>query len=299
MKINLKRYENNIQSQFGEDGVIAEIFNKIGIENKICVEFGAWDGIHLSNTWNLWKNLGWECLLIEGDKNKYNDLIETTKTSSNVKTLNAYVSFEGVNTLDNILEKFNFPKNIDLLSIDIDGDDYYILESLRRFSPRLILIEYNPTIPPEIELIQSKGEYFGASARSILKLSHQKKYKLIHMTETNMFLLNEDDFSRLKIEEAPLEELCLKKHLAYIISGYDGKTFLTGKSPYAQFDSINTKNKYPSLLYSDQIDIEKVLVQKITDNNIHKSSLLKKISQKTPFYTLLKNLKGQNKLKKS
>jgi Methyltransferase FkbM domain len=261
--MNLKEFENNIQSQFGEDGVIAEIFKKIGIENKICIEFGAWDGIHLSNTWNLWKNLGWESLLIEGDPVKYKELTENIKKFPNVKALNVYVSFEGENSLDNILKNFNFPKNIDLLSIDIDGDDYYILESLNNFSPRLIIIEYNPTIPQDIELIQSKGEYFGASALSILKLSHQKKYKLVHMTETNMFLLNEDDFTKLEIEEQLLEDLFISKNLAYIVSAYDGKTFLIGTPPYSQFGSVKTKNKYPSFINSNDIDIDKVVIQKL------------------------------------
>jgi hypothetical protein len=268
--MSYKKYENNIQSQFGEDGVIAEIFNNIGVQNKICIEFGAWDGIHLSNTWNLWKNLGWESLLIEGDNTKYIELAKNVINEPNVKTLNTYVSFEGVNCLDNILEKNNFPKNIDLLSIDIDGDDYYIFESLKHFFPRLIIIEYNPTIPAHIELIQGKGEYFGASALSILNLAHKKKYKLLHMTETNMFLIKDEDFNKMGIEEIALEDLFINKHLTHVVSDYDGKTFLVGKPAYAQFETIKAKNRYPILINVNKLEIEKVFIQQVIEQNIHK-----------------------------
>ena len=65
------QYSNNITSQFGEDGIIKEIFNRIGTKYKICVELGAWDGKHFSNTWNLWFNNEWHAILIEADKNKF------------------------------------------------------------------------------------------------------------------------------------------------------------------------------------------------------------------------------------
>lgn len=261
--MGLKKFEQNIQSQFGEDGVIQEIFTRIGTINKICVEFGSWDGINLSNTWNLWHEQGWEALLIEGDKKKHKVLTNTVKAFEKVLPVNAYVTAAGDNSLDNILIKYKFPKEIDLLSIDIDGDDYYIFESLSYCSPKVVIIEYNPTIPPHVEIIQEKGEYFGASAKSILKLAHKKGYKLTHMTETNMFFVTNKSFDRLGFDEPILEEVFVNKHLVYVISSYDGKTFAVGNPPYVNFKNIKSQHSYPAIINPLNVTIEKTVIYKI------------------------------------
>lgn len=259
--MSLKLFEKNIQSQFGEDGVIEEIFKRIGTTNKVCVEFGAWDGIHLSNAWNLWHNEGWQVLLIEGDKTKYELLVSNTKDFKNVHPFLAYVTPEGENSLDAIFKKLKYPKDIDMLSIDIDGDDYYIFENLKQFTPRLILVEYNPTIPPEIEIKQEKGEYFGSSALSLLNLSHAKGYKLAHMTDTNMFFVIESEFIKLGFDEPLLSNFFINKHLTYLISSYDGKTFLAGPATYSQFEKVDSSIKYPQIISSNK-SINKVVVYK-------------------------------------
>ena len=260
--MSLKSFEKNIQSQFGEDGVIEEIFNRIGTTNKICVEFGAWDGIHFSNAWNLWHNKDWTALLIEGDKAKHELLVSNTKKFNNVHPYLAYVAPEGENSLDSILKKVNFPKDLDMLSIDIDGDDYYILETLNNFKPRLILIEYNPTIPPGLDILQSKGEYFGSSALSLLKLAHKKGYKLVHMTDTNMFFVSDNDFLKLDIEEPLLENIFDRKHLVYVISSYDGRSLLVGNPPYSVFETIKSSMRFPEII-AENVSIEKVIINKI------------------------------------
>src|SRR5882724_7437217 len=204
--MSFKEFEKNIQSQFGEDGVIEEIFKRIGYANKICVEFGAWDGVHLSNTWNLWSNQGWTALLIEENKQKFETLLSTTRGFNNVNAVNVHVSANGAHSLESILEKSKFPADVDLLSVDIDGDEYYILKSLVNYSPRVIVSEYNPTIPPDREIIQAEGEYFGSSALSLLKLGHSKGYKLVHITTTNIFLVHQTAFGKLLIDEPSLED---------------------------------------------------------------------------------------------
>jgi hypothetical protein len=271
--MSLKVFERNIQSQFGEDGVIEEIFNRIGTTNKICVEFGAWDGIHLSNAWNLWHNEGWNALLIEGDKAKFELLVRNTKDFKNVHPILAYVAPEGNTSLESILNKEDFPKDLDLLSIDIDGDDYYIFESLINFIPRLILVEYNPTIPPGVEIIQKRGEYFGSSALSLLKLGHKKGYKLAHMTDTNLFLVKENLFSNLGIKEPFLEDAFVYNHLTYLISGYDGKSFLMGNPPYLNLDTLPSTYVFPELM-SENVNINKVIINKMIF--LEKGSIIKK-----------------------
>lgn len=107
---NLKNFQKKIYSQNGEDGILEEIFNKIGTLNKYFVEFGAWDGTHLSNTANLRLNHNWSGLLLESDISKcQNEIIHGTVTSENI---------------NNLFSQNNVPNEFDLLSIDIDSHDY-------------------------------------------------------------------------------------------------------------------------------------------------------------------------------
>jgi hypothetical protein len=221
--MDLKKFEKNIQSQCGEDGILEEVFNRIGITNKICVEFGAWDGIYLSNTCCLWKEKNWRAILIEGDKERYDILVKNTKEYSNVIAVNKYISFDGENSLDRILSTLNLPREIDILSIDIDGDDYYIYENLIDFIPRVIVIEYNRTIPPHIDVVQERGNgCFGASALAILKLAHFKGYKIAHLTESNMIFVINSEYSKLNIPEPDIDRIFPYKSLSYLFSSFNG-----------------------------------------------------------------------------
>jgi len=88
--LNLLKFSKIIFSQNGEDGIINKIFDIIGIESKICCEFGAWNGIHLSNTRNLILN-GWSGILIEGDEGKFKELKRSYEGNINVHCLQVYV----------------------------------------------------------------------------------------------------------------------------------------------------------------------------------------------------------------
>jgi hypothetical protein len=232
MAMNLRKFESNIKSQYGEDGVISEIFHRIGTENKICVEFGAWDGIHLSNSWNLWHNLNWNAYLIEGDSEKVKVLQKTIAPFPGVHALEAYVMPEGQNSLDQILAKQNLPKNFDLLSIDIDGDDYHIFENLNHFKPRVIIIEFNPTVPAHLEMVQERGEQMGASALSIIKLGESKGYTAVHITAVNLFFITNEIFDMGQFEKLDLDKSFKTDHLVSVITSFDGFQYLTSRLNY-------------------------------------------------------------------
>ena len=232
--MSLKKFEKNIRSQYGEDGVIDEIFSRIGNNNKIAVEFGAWDGEHLSNTWDLWKNKDWYSYLIEGDSKKAKELEKNLIPFKKTTSIHSYVTEEGENSLDVILSKFPIPKDFDLLSIDIDGDEFYILEGLNNYKPKLIIIEYNPTVPPYVEMVQAKGEYLGSSSFSLIKLGEMKGYKPIHVTNTNLFLLSNDIFELGNFELLDLNIQYKNPNLVNVITSYDGISFLSANLPYKQ-----------------------------------------------------------------
>lgn len=264
--MELKDFESNIQSQYGEDGVIEEIFNRISHINKYCVEFGSWDGIHLSNTWHLWHNLDWSALLIEGEKERFKVLKENTEQFQKVKIVNEFVSIQGESSLDSILRKTSAPEVFDLLSIDIDGDDYHVFSSLNDFKPRVVVIEYNPTIPPHLHVVQEPGEYFGASALAITELAHSKGYKLVHLTDTNLFFVLASDFIKMNITEVALEADFKYRNLTTVITSFDGNEFLNQKPPFKwKIPVEGTKWKLFGLLKSTPMGKKKPLVRSITE----------------------------------
>ena len=145
----LLEHRANVTSQIGQDGILAKIFDLVGEGQKFCVEFGAWDGKHLSNTWNLIANKGWSGILIEGDPTKFRGLL-ATHPYPRVKALNCFVHWQGEQALDDILARNGAPAQIDLMSIDVDGNDWHIWKSLAKYRPRVVLIEFNPTIPNDV-----------------------------------------------------------------------------------------------------------------------------------------------------
>ncbi len=231
----LDQHASNIVSQNGEDGILAEIFRRIEPRSRLCVEFGAWDGKHLSNTWALWHESGWSAVLIEGDRERFLQLEKSITSFPSVKAVHAFVAASGPSSLDSLLGREGVsPDGVDLLSIDIDGDDYHVWSSLTTYRPRVVVVEYNPTIPPELDLVQRQGEYFGASAAALTRLARDKGYGLAACTATNCIYVHRDDFPALSIPELDLSAGFDRSQLCYVINAYDGRTFLTTKPVYSR-----------------------------------------------------------------
>src|SRR6266850_743731 len=189
---SLADHGSNVYSQSGEDGIVARIFEIIGARSRLCVEFGAWDGFYLSNTANLWTN-GWQGVLIEADPERFRELQRNVGAHS-VKAVQGFVRREGEDTLERILLREGVTDTPDLLCIDIDGDDYHVFASLTDLRPRVVICEYNPTIPPHIELVAEPGNYFGCSALSVVRLGEKMGYRLVACTESNLVFVLAEDF---------------------------------------------------------------------------------------------------------
>ena len=220
----------NKYSQHGEDGIVAKLFELIGAKSKLCIEFGAWDGLYLSNTANLWTN-GWKAVLIEGNPRRWEILKENTKGSDCV-CIKAYVAREGPNSLESLLRRAGVDFEVDLLSIDIDGDDYHVLDSLDTLKPRIIICEYNPTIPAETDLYACYGNNFGASVSALARVAGNKGYKLVALTDTNCFFVRENLLEKLQDFEMSLEEIRIDRLLVFLITSYSGQYVLSGPGPY-------------------------------------------------------------------
>lgn len=227
----LSDYSADVYSQSGEDGIVEKIFDIIGATSKLCVEFGAWDGFYLSNTANLWAKKGWKGALIEMDAARFKQLVENTKEFQ-CRCIAARVGIDGKDTLENILQRESVAGPVDLLSIDVDGDDYYIFQSLGALKPRVIICEYNPTLPPHLEFVPAAGNYFGCSALSLVKLAEEKGYKLVAVTNSNCVFVQAADFPRFAEYETSLPNLAVTKHLTYCITGYAGDYLLSREPTY-------------------------------------------------------------------
>ncbi len=227
----LLEFSNNIFSQRGEDGILKKIFEILSIQNPWCVEFGAWDGKHLSNTHELVVHKNWSGVFIEADPKRFLELCDTYKGNSKVHSINKYVAFSGDGTLDTILKKTPIKKDFALLSIDIDGNDYHIWDSLKEYRPQVVVIEYNPTIPNHIDFIQPKDMKVnqGSSILSVTKLAKEKGYELISVTSLNAIFVLKEHFNKFEIQDNSLSELNKNsKYHTTLFHLYDGTIVLHG-----------------------------------------------------------------------
>lgn len=229
----LCRYRKDVKSQFGEDGIIQKILEFIPSNelNHWCCEFGAWDGQHCSNTFNLLTNHGWSGLLIEANQKKFQDLKTTYKKNERVKLVNKFINISGKNTLDDILQKVEIPQDFDLLSIDIDGNDYHIWASLKNFHPKLVIIEFNPTIPNNIAFIQAPNPKtkHGSSLLAINELARQKDYELICVNAENAFYIKRKFFKAFGIKDNSISSLKYYNEPLQVFQLYDGTMVFHGE----------------------------------------------------------------------
>jgi hypothetical protein len=195
---DLRNFERQIYSQYGEDGVIAEIFRRIGEGGKFAVEFGIEDGTEC-NTRHLFEDCGWSGLLIDGSP-EYVASARALYAGRPVEVMNRFI------TVENILEIFRegrVPRDFDLLSIDIDGNDYWIWEKITTaYRPRVVVIEYNGrwapprewVIPYDPDFRWDGSVYYGASLESMARLGASRAYRLVgcSFAGLNAFFVRDD-----------------------------------------------------------------------------------------------------------
>lgn len=238
IKPKLLDFSTNVYSQFGEDGIIAKIFETIQPESKVCVEFGAWEGFYHSNTANLWTN-GWKGVLIEGNLEKFKALRLKTRPYGCI-CVNEFVRPDGQSSLNSILSRADV-HDIDLLSIDVDGDDYAIFASLT-VRPRVIICEYNPTIPKNVRMTSSVGSHFGCSSLSLIELAQKMGYSLIAMTDCNCIFVLNGEFTKFAHFETDYQSIAPEKHLTYLITDFSGNYALSRLAPFGHKKPLDIKN---------------------------------------------------------
>jgi Leucine-rich repeat (LRR) protein len=196
----LNRYEFKVFSQAGEDGIISEIFNRIGTTNKFFVEFGVGNGLENNSAYLLVK--GWQSYWIEGSerfcksiRQSFEDLI----ADQQLTLKNTFITAENI---EDLFREGNVPTELDLLSIDIDGNDYWVWQAITNYRPRVVIVEYNAIYPPESSWVMQYNpshqwkynSHVGSSLKALEKLGHQKGYKLVacSFSGVNAFFVRED-----------------------------------------------------------------------------------------------------------
>ena len=194
----LTAHELRVFSQNGEDGVLAEIFGRIGVAGGGFVEFGASDGAE-NNAAFLAQVLGWPGVFLEADPGAFAALEHRYRGHPRVRTVRAAVEPD---TIEGLLRGAGVPAEPDLLVIDVDGNDYWIWRALEAFQPRVVVIEYNGDLDPTVPKVMpySRGwswdhtSGYGASLAALEALGAEKGYRLVHteLTGVNAFFVRDE-----------------------------------------------------------------------------------------------------------
>lgn len=211
----LESYGYKVYSQNDEDGIIAEIFRRIGVTNKVFVEFGVENGLECNSHCLLLK--GWFGLWIEGDSSKFMQIhnrFSGVIAGNQLQVHNEFITIDNVNS---IFEAYRFNGEIDMLSIDIDGNDYHIFKQISVISPRCLVIEYNGKLPPDCEWVMNYDTSYewdgsdrhGASLKSLEILADYKGYQLVgtNYAGVNAFFVRKDLAKDLFPQPATAENL--------------------------------------------------------------------------------------------
>ena len=214
---NFNDYEFKVFSQFGEDGLVQYLIKNLDISSKKFIEFGVQD-YEEANTRFLLENNNWSGLIIDSSKEN----LEYIKKQNyywkyNIRAENSFITKENINL---IIKKNKFDGEIGILSIDIDGNDYWIWNEIEVVKPDIVIIEYNARLGSELSLtIPYKSNFnrmenlkknnYGASLSALNKLAEKKGYKLVgtNSNGNNAFFVDIDKMHNTKIK-AQVPEKC-------------------------------------------------------------------------------------------
>jgi hypothetical protein len=219
---DLRDHEFKVFSQWGEDGIIQYLCRSIAIENRTFIEFGVEDFTESNCRFLLMKD-NWSGFVIDGSA----DNIKKLKGSYyywkyRIDAIDAFITRENINEL---LARSGFDDDLGILSVDIDGNDYFVLEAIEKFRPRILICEYNAlfggvrkiSVPYEADFNRTKKHfsnlYFGCSLAAITHLAGKRGYSLVgtNSSATNAFYVRNDLLSDRVRVLAPETAFCPSK----------------------------------------------------------------------------------------
>lgn len=197
----LNRYENQVFSQNGEDGIISEIYKRIGADSRFFLEIGVGNGLENNTVFLLQQ--GWRGAWVEGSQKSVNFIKRHFQNEIKRGMLIARHAFVREDNIIKILSELDILVNVDLLSLDIDRNTYFILKPILSFlRPRVIVVEYNALYPPDIvwsveyhpEKTWNRTSYSGASLSAYVALAGEHGYSLVgcDLCGVNAFFVRSD-----------------------------------------------------------------------------------------------------------
>jgi hypothetical protein len=188
----LLKYGFKVYSMHDEDGITEEIFKRIGCTNHFFVEFGVGDGLENGTLYCLLK--GWQgvwidasAICVDAIETRFEFLIQAGR----LKIRYAFLTAENI---ESHFRELNIPNEFDLLSIDIDNNDYWVWRAIQQYRPRVVAIEYNASfgktincvVPYSPTSIWNGTNYFGSSLTALEQLGRQKGYCLVGCNYTGV-----------------------------------------------------------------------------------------------------------------
>jgi hypothetical protein len=210
----LVRYGFKVYSQCDEDGIIQEIFRRIGTTNRTFVEFGIEAGIEGNSVKLLIE--GWRGLWLDGVDQHISQIHKRFKTFVESRHLAASQAFITAENINSLIAQGGVTGEIDLLSVDIDHNDYWVWQAIDVVNPRVVVIEYNATLHPPLSLVVpyepnrtwDGSNFYGASLEALVRLGRNKGYQLVgcNFAGTNAFFVRNDLVGDLFLNPPTAEE---------------------------------------------------------------------------------------------
>jgi len=200
----LPAHEFQLFSQSGADGIIAEIFRRIGVTNRTFVEFGVGNGLE-NNTTALLLH-GWSGVWIEASRKNNKEIQRELNIFISERKLTVIPQFITKDNIVSLFEQAGVPRELDLVSIDIDGNDYWVWDALlSRYAPRVSVVEYNALLGPSLPWVMEYNpahvresvvvtSYYGASLKALEMLGTKQGYSLVScdFLGMNAFFVRDD-----------------------------------------------------------------------------------------------------------
>lgn len=217
-------------SQNDEDGILAEIFRRIGTTDRSFVEFGVEHGVQCNSLWLLMQ--GWSGLWIEGSERHVKTMLKSHAhwlQSGHLAVCRAFITAENINELIGARYK---DREIDLLSIDIDFNDFWVWRAIEVVKPRVVVIEYNATWAPPASItvpysptrMWQGDNYCGASLGALARLGEHKGYSLVGccLAGVNAFFVRNDLLQGRFLNPGALEDHYepARYHFGFLPSGH-------------------------------------------------------------------------------
>ena len=204
----LSDVEFKVFSQFGDDGIIQWLAHNIDLPNNTFIEFGV-SNYRESNTRFLLMNNNWSGFIMDGSQSNIDQIIRSEYFWKH--ELIAEAAFIDKENINSLLAKSKFEKDVGLLHIDIDGNDYWVWEAINAITPIIVIIEYNSlfgversiTIPYNEKFVNTKahhsGLYYGASLLALDNLCKQKGYSFIgcNSAGNNAYFIRNDKINEI------------------------------------------------------------------------------------------------------